>query len=166
MIQPLVTLVILIPLIIGILSVDVTGKPTSIREFLRSDMMQNMTGIIENALPSNPPEPPEAFQEPEPEPENVVYLIDIDLTESEKALDEVNRHVAEGITFLLLHVKDFGVYIGVSTAPFHYLVALIVAFLLFPIWNLYIVGFFYIIIKENKEIRSEFKAMRQRKKLQ
>ena len=166
MIQPLITLVILVPIIIGILSVDVTGKPMSIREILRSDMMQNMTEIIEIALPTTapvPPVPPEQYLEEEIEPPtHTTHLIDVDLSESLKALNELNSNVAQGVTFLLFEVKNFGVWIGVSTAPFHYLVALVVGFLLFPYWWLYITGFFVVIIKDRKEIFQEMKNARRR----
>jgi len=169
MIQPLITLVVLVPIIIGILSVDVTGKPMSIREILRSDIMQNMTEIIEIALPTTAPVPPEQYVEEVEEfepPSHTTHLIDVDLSESLKALNELNSNVAQGITFLLFEVKNFGVWIGVSTAPFHYLVALGVGFLLFPYWWLYMTGFFFIIIKDRKEIFQEMKNARRRVPIQ
>jgi len=166
MIQPLISLIIIFPLIIGILSVDITGEPQSIRQFLKSDTVGNVTSLVESALPSNPPEIPPKQDDIEKEPFEPIYLVDIDLTESGKALDSFNTSVAQGITFLLFQVKDFGVWLGMSTAPFHYLLALLIGFsFLFPdIW-MFIVGFFYIVIKEHKEIRMEFHNARVRAKM-
>lgn len=174
MIQPLVTIIILIPLIIGIISVDINGKPQSIREFLKSDLMTNVTSIVENALPTNisPPEQLDQtetesteIEEQEEESEPLQPLFDFNMPETEKAIDDFNGSVADAVVFLVFNIKDFGIWIGMSTAPFHYFVALIVAFLLFPIWWLYIIGFFYVVIKENKEIRNEIHNARVRKKL-
>ena len=156
-------------MLIGIASVDINGEKTSIREFLKSDLMGNLTNVVKSALPSNAPNAPEQELDEEKEPENITYLVDMDLmdlTESGKAIDSLNKSIAEGVTFLLFQVKDFGVWMGMSTAPFHYLLAVIIAFsLLFPNVSVFLVGFFYIIIKEHKEIRNDIHDARVRSKM-
>lgn len=174
MIQPIITMIILIPLLIGIISVDINGKPQSIREFLKTDLMGNATSIVELALPSSI-SPSEQFEkneiestdieEQEEEPEPLQPLLDFNMPETEKAIDDFNGSVADAIVFLVFNIKDFGIWIGMATAPFHYFIAVIVAFLLFPIWWLYIIGFLYVVVKENKEIRNEIHNARVRKKL-
>lgn len=171
MIMPLISLVLVVPMLIGIASVDINGEKTSIREFLKSDLMVNITNTVKSALPSNAPEQElsllhREYHEKEKEPENITYLVNMDLIESGKAIDSLNKSIAEGVTFLLFQVKDFGVWLGMSTAPFHYLLAVIIAFsLLFPNVSVFVVGFFYIIIKEHKEIRNDIHDARVRAKM-
>jgi len=165
MIMPLISLVIVVPILIGIASVDINGEKTSIREFLKSDLMRNITGIVGSNLPSNPETIGVNEVTPEEEKE-VQYIIDVDFPETQKAVDSLNKSIAEGITFLLFQVKDFGVWLGMSTAPFHYLLGVVIAFsLLFPNVSVFLVGFFYIIIKENKEIRNDIHDARVRAKM-
>jgi len=165
MIMPLISVVIVVPMLIGIASVDINGEKTSIREFLRSDLMANITNAVKSALPSNAP-PIEQELDEEKEPKNITYMVNMDLTESGKVIDSLNKSIAEGVTFLLFQVKDFGVWLGMSTAPFHYLLAVIIAFsLLFPNVSVFLVGFFYIVIKEHKEIRNEIHDARVRAKM-
>ena len=74
--------------------------------------------------------------------------------------------IADGITFLFLQSREFGVWMGIATAPFHYLLVVVIGFsFLYPTMWLFIVGFFYITIAERKEIRREFHDMRVRKKI-
>lgn len=165
MIMPLISLVIVVPILIGILSVDINGERISIREFLKSDLVIKITDAIKNNLPSNP-ETMGVNGIPPEEVDGKAYsvLIGVDFPESQKALDSLNKSIAEGVTFLAFQIKDFGVWLGMSTAPFHYLLAIIIAFsLLFPNAAVFVVGFFYIIIKENKEIRQEIHNARVRK---
>jgi len=165
MIMPLISVVIVVPMLIGIASVDINGEKTSIREFLKSDLMANITNAVKSALPSNAP-PIEQELDEEKEPKNITYMVNMDLTESGKVIDSLNKSIAEGVTFLLFQVKDFGVWLGMSTAPFHYLLGVVIAFsLLFPNVSVFLVGFFYIVIKEHKEIRNEIHDARVRAKM-
>jgi len=163
MIMPLISLIIVLPMLIGILSVDIYGEKMSIREFVNSDLMGNLTGIIASNLPSNPETM--GINDKQEEEKEVEYLINLDFPLTQKAVDSLNKSIAEGITYLLFQVKDFGVWLGISTAPFHYLLAVVIAFsLLFPNVSVFVVGFWYIIITEHKEIRKEIHNARVRAK--
>jgi len=158
MIQPLVMLVLILPLLIGILSVDIHGNQFSIREWLN---LNNATspateGYIESQI--------DITGDVSGESEKNAFLEFPE--ESQEAIDTLTKQITTGISFLLQQSKILGVWIGVTTAPFHYVLAVLIAFLfIFPEMWIFVVGFFYILIKEHKEIRQEIHDARVRAKM-
>jgi len=158
MIYPIIIIFIIVPIILGILSVDINGDRISIREAIKGNFLTEPLRAGINAyimLPVNNTEIPDS-----------PTLVDIP-SETEKKIDEITSQIADGVIFLFFQSREFGIWLGMATAPFHYILAVIVGFsFVFPVVCLYIAGFFYIVIKENKEIRKEFTAMRKGEQLQ
>jgi len=148
MIQPLITTMLILPILIGILSVDADGNKFGVRDWLKEnvlsdrvvDALQSYIGTYDyvgNQTDLNQP------------------LLDIP-SQADNSIDEFTSNVIDGVVFIILQGRDFGIWIGMSTAPFHYLIAAVMTFsFAFPMMWLYIIGFFYIVISENKEIRQE-----------
>jgi len=160
MIQPLLVIFLILPIILGILSVNTEGERISIIETIKNSFLREpikagldaYVGDVDNGNQTETIDPRSTFiQLPE---------------ESEKSIDKVTSMVSDGITFLFLQSREFGIWMGMATAPFHYLLAVVIGFsFLFPTVWLFMVGFFYIVITERKEIRKEFHDMRVRKKV-
>jgi len=155
MIQPLLVIFLILPIILGILSVDIDGNRFSIRDYIKDNWLTDpvragMQGFLGNIPESNSTE--------------VVNLVE--LPDENGSLEKLQSIITDGIAFLFLQSREFGIWMGMATAPFHYLLAVVIGFsFLFPTVWLFIVGFFYIAITERKEIRKEFHDMRVRKKV-
>ena len=180
MIGGLINLAVVVPLLVGIITVDVVGEPRSIREFLASDFFGNITGVITMALPTNVPDPKfamDALQDniqmgnqskeffnvteiDEPVDERpIYYIIDIDLEETGYAINSLNTAIAEGLIYFVYQIKEFGVWLGMATAPFHYLLAVLIAFSFLSPYNwLWIGSIFWVVTTERKEIYNIFKS--------
>ena len=156
MIMPLFIVILIAPMMVGLLSVDIHGERFSIREFLN---LSNGTETTEEYV-SEQVDPNISFAQ-EGEPINA--LIEFP-EETQKTIDDLADNIATGVTFLLMRSNEFGVWLGVTFAPFHYGIALLLAFAVFPYWWMFIGGFFYILIKERKEIRNEIRQMRLERK--
>ena len=157
MIQPILVIFLILPIILGILSVDINGNRFSIREAIKDNFMTEplRTGLNAYLLqPLNKTDIPDA-----------PTIVEIP-TETDKKIDEITSQIADGVAFLFIQAREFGIWMGMATAPFHYLLAVVIGFsFLYPIMWLFIIGFFYITIAERKEIRREFHDMRVRKKV-
>lgn len=153
MIQPLIVIFLILPIILGILSVDVEGNRFSIREYIKGNFMTEPLRVgFESYL----------GKIPESNATEVVNLVELPENGS---MDNLQSIITDGIVFLFLQSREFGIWLGIATAPFHYLLAVLIGFsFLFPTVWLFIVGFFYISISERKEIRREFHDMRVRAK--
>ena len=149
MIQPLLVIFLILPIILGILSVDVEGNRFSIRDFIKGNFMtEPLRAGFEGYL----------GKIPESNATEVVNLVELPENGSMNNLQSI---ITDGIVFLFLQSREFGIWLGIATAPFHYLLAVVIGFsFLFPSVWLFIVGFFYISISERKEIRKEFHDMR------
>lgn len=162
MIGTLINLMIVLPLIVGMISVDINGSPTSIKEFLRSDLMQNATSILKGQLTTdNEIEESEEIEEEveEEEKEPVQPLISINTPETDKIMDDLGKYVGDGVVYIAFNIKDFGVWLGVSTAPFHYGLAVLIAFSFLSPYNwLWIGAIFWVVTTERKEIYNIFKT--------
>lgn len=153
MIQILLLLAVTFPIIIGIASVTFEGEEYPIiqriidaRESGNLDMsfIANMTGAGQQ---EEEPEPMKPVVDGQIEPDETLIVLP-------EEVNELLTMISKGIVFMALYARDFGVWIGMSTAPFHYVVAVLLAFtFFFPTLWLFIIGFFYILIKERKEIR-------------
>jgi len=156
MIQPLLVIFLILPIILGILSVDIEGNRFSIREFIKENWLAEpvragMQGFLGNIPQSNTTE--------------VVNLVE--LPDENGSLEDLQSIITDGITFLFLQSREFGIWMGIATAPFHYLLAVVIGFsFLYPTMWLFIVGFFYITIAERKEIIHEMRNARKRVKMQ
>jgi len=157
MMQLLISAIIILPIIVGILSVDIDGNRISVREAIKDFIMtEPIRGTVKDYVGMV-------------EIENKTQakgLIEIPFDETGNKLDGLTSQIADAITFLLIQSRDLGIWLGMATAPFHYLLAITIAFVfLFPdIW-IYGVAFFYILIKEHKEIRQDIHDARVRAKI-
>lgn len=152
MIQPLITVMLILPILIGILSVDSEGNKFGIRQWLTDNVLTERVskgiggyiGTYDNAT-------------------TVPQLIDLP-PQTENSIDEFTSKIVDGAVFITLQGRDFGIWLGMATAPFHYLLAVLITFsFVYPIMWMYIFGFLYIIITENKEIRHEIMNAKRRK---
>jgi len=161
MIQPLLTIFLILPIILGILSVNAEGERISIIETIKNSIFRDpikagldaYVGDVDNGNQTETTDPPSTFlQFPE---------------ESEKSIDKVTSMVSDGIVFLFIQSREFGIWMGMATAPFHYLLAVVIGFsFIYPTMWLFIAGFFYITIAERKEIFNEIRNARHRTKMQ
>jgi len=158
MIQPILIIFLILPIIVGILSVDINGDRFSVREAIKDNFMTEPLTTAFNAYiraPINQTEIPPA-----------PTIVDIP-TETDKKIDEITSQLADGVVFLFIQSREFGVWMGIATAPFHYILAVVIGFsFVFPITFLYMSGFFYIIIKERKEILHEILNAKRRVPIQ
>ncbi len=147
MIGPYITALIILPMLIGILSVDVYGERISILELLKSETAIVIINSIESMLITNQTGTLIEVDDAED------YKLQINLPETEKALDIFNSSIAKGLTFLLFSIRDFGIWLGMATAPFHYLLAVLIAFSFLSPFNwLWIGSIFWVLIVERKEV--------------
>ena len=147
MIGPYITALIILPMLIGILSVDVYGERISILELLRSDTAVVIIRSIESMLITNQTATLIEVDDAED------YKLQINLPETERALDIFNSSIAKGLTFLLFSIRDFGIWLGMATAPFHYLLAVLIAFSFLSPFNwLWIGSIFWVLTVERKEV--------------
>lgn len=166
MIGTLINLMVILPLIVGIISVDISGNPTSIREFLKSDLMGNLTSIVSFAIPSTPSEVPQTVPQEEPEEEideeekePVQPLLNFNTPETDKIMDDFVKYIGEGVVFIVFQIKDFGIWLGINTAPLHYALAVLIAFSFLSPYNwLWIGAIFWVVITERKEVYKIFKS--------
>ena len=165
MIGTLINLMVILPLLVGIISVDISGNPTSIREFLKSDMMGNLTSIVSSAVPTTPSEDPQTVPEEEPEEEieeekePLQPLINLNTPETDKIMDDFGKYVGEGVVYIVFQIKDFGVWLGINTAPLHYALAVLIAFSFLSPYNwLWVGAIFWVIVEERKEVYKIFKS--------
>ncbi len=158
MIQPLVTVLLILPILIGILSVDSEGNKFGIRQWLADNVLTERVtesigayiGAYDNV--SNQTTVPQFIEIP---------------TQTENSIDEFTSKIVDGAVFITLQGRDFGIWLGMATAPFHYLLAVLITFsFVYPIMWMYIFGFLYIIITENKEIRHEIMNAKRGKPLE
>ena len=148
MIGPYITALIILPMLVGILSVDIYGERISILELLSSDVAVSVFRSIETMLITN-----QTATLIEVEDDGSDYKLQINLPETERALDIFNSSIAKGLTFLLFSIRDFGVWLGMATAPFHYLLAVLIAFSFLSPFNwLWIASIFWVLIVERKEV--------------
>ncbi len=156
MIQPLLVIFLILPIILGILSVDIEGNRFSIRDYIKDNWLTDpvragMQGYLGNIQESNRTE--------------IVNLVE--LPDENGSLENLQSIISDGITFLFLQSREFGIWMGMATAPFHYLLAVVIGFsFLYPTMWLFIAGFFYITIAERKEIFNEIRNARKRVKMQ
>ncbi len=147
MIGPYITALIILPMLVGILSVDVYGERISILELLKSETAVIIFSSIESMMITNQTGTLIEVDDAED------YKLQINLPETEKALDIFNSSVAKGLTFLLFSIRDFGIWLGMATAPFHYLLAVLIAFSFLSPFNwLWIGSIFWVLIVERKEV--------------
>lgn len=155
MIQPLITVMLILPILIGILSVDSEGNKFGVRQWLADNVLTERVskgiggyiGAYDNATA-------------------VPQLIDLP-PQTQNSIDGFTSKIVDGAVFITLQGRDFGIWLGMATAPFHYLLAVLITFsFVYPIMWMYIFGFFYIIVTENKEIRHEIMNAKRRVPIQ
>ena len=157
MIQPILVIFLILPIILGILSVDINGDRISIRDWIKDNIM---TEPIRDAVKGYLGEVQKVENQTQPQ------LI-LGVEDENKKIEELTSKIADGITFLFLQSREFGIWLGMNTAPFHYFLAILIGFVfLYPLTWMFIIGFFYIMISERKEIFNEMRNARKRVKMQ
>ncbi len=137
-------LFLILPIILGILSVDINGNEFSLKEYVDgledsdnygTDVIERHTGLkeIENGSP-----------------EGIVI--------NNEDFDTLIGDLAIAITAFVHFSGKFGIYLGQATAPLHYLLAVVMVFsFVFPILWMYIVASIFVVITERKEIKIVFR---------
>jgi len=145
MILPYLYVFLVFPVLVGIVSVDMDGKPFSALDYIAERLSR---------LDIDAPEPPE-------EPEDQSFINQTNSFAYPEVINlpnEINQGLNDAwsyIWFLGSQSKDLGTWIGTSTAPFHYLIAFAIAvFALFLGQMFWIIGFFYLLITEFDEFKS------------
>jgi len=124
-------------MIIGILSIDIHGNEFSISEFLES--FDTAEEAVSSMILDIDEEPPDAT------------MVNLELP---KGIELLINDFAKALTFLAIMSVTLGKWLGQQTAPFHYLLAIVIGFLtILPYAIFWIIAVFTVIIKERKEIK-------------
>jgi len=135
------------PVIVGMLSIDAEGNEFSPIAYIL-ERLPTLVAVTDTGVMINDEENTEDVEEDEVEPLPELINLPPEISESISTLWKF-------MWFLGSQSKDLGVWIAMSTYPFHYVIAFLVAtFGLFwyPITT--VVAFFYLLITEWGEFRT------------
>jgi len=151
LILPYLYVFLVFPVLVGILAVDLDGQPFSAIDYIGERLAgmnfeppeqdeEEMQGMKDEGFINNT----NSFAYPE-----LVQLPD--------QIDDGLNTAWAFIWFLGSQSKDLGTWIGTSTAPFHYVIAFVIAvFALFINQTMWIIAFFYLLFTgEFKNIRKK-----------
>jgi hypothetical protein len=151
MILPYLYVFLVFPVLVGILSVDIDGQPFSAIDYIEERLSRLDI---------------EADEEVEEEVEKEILEDESFINNTNSfaypEVIELPNDVSKGISsawayiwFLGSQSKDLGSWIGISTAPFHYVIAFAIAvFALFINQMMWIIAFFYLLITEFDEFKN------------
>jgi len=147
MILPYLYIFLVFPVLVGIVSVDIDGQPFSALDYIG----ERLSRLDFEALEPEEPVEPEDFDFIN-QTNSFAYPEVINLpNEIDQGLNDAWAY----IWFLGSQSKDLGTWIGISTAPYHYLIAFAIAvFALFLNQMFWIIGFFYLLITEFDEFKN------------
>lgn len=154
MILPYLYIFLVFPVLVGILTVDIDGKPFSALDYI-SERLSRLD-IEADEVKSEVKE-----QIENGDLEDQSFLNNTNAFDYPPAIQLPNE-IKDGLGsawsymwFLGSQAKDLGTWIGISTAPFHYPIAFVIAvFALFLNQMLWIIGFFYLLITEFDEFKN------------
>jgi len=147
MILPYLYLFLVFPVLVGILSVDNNGEPFSTLDYIRDRFAPMDIDNIEEGI-QTVEEPDEGFL-------NSTNAIEPDGIILPDNIAEGMSAIWDALWFLGSQSKDLGTWIGISSAPFHYVIAFAIAvFAIFLQQMFWIIGFFYLLITEFDEFKN------------
>lgn len=148
MILPYLYLFLVFPVLVGILSVDVDGNRFSSLDYIK-DRLDFLNKIIDDK--------PEELEQQEAEEGflNSTNAFDTQAIELPEEVKSGIQKVWYYLWFLGSQSKELGVWIGTSSAPFHYVIAVVVAvFSLFINQIVWLFAFFYLLVTEWDEFKN------------
>jgi len=147
MILPYLYLFLVFPILVGILSVDNNGEPFSTLDYIKDRLAPMDIDNIEEGI-QTVEEPDEGFLNST----NAIEPNGIILPDN---VSEGMSVIWDSLWFLGSQSKDLGTWIGTSTAPFHYVIAFVIAvFAIFLQQMFWIIGFFYLLVTEWDEFKN------------
>ncbi len=149
MILPYLYVFLVFPVLVGILSVDMDGNQFSSLDYIKDRMTVmdvNATEVKESI--ENQTSRDESFI-------NATNAFSVEpFIETPTELQNGINKVWAYIWFLGSQSKDLGTWIGISTAPFHYVIAFLIAlFALFINQFVWVFAFFYLLVTEWDEFK-------------